>query len=737
MPGCNGKTQQHKKERQHPHQDQQMVSGEQEQPKTNTNEMVEHVSNNENADFTKTICSSPPECPASATHIMSVSSPAPSSSGVSSASKDSSSSGTCPHACSVTGSHKNGGKRVCGHCSSELSDCGYGTQAENQESVSTSSNEDELPQNGTSRGMKPVHQKPHGTNKLHNRPQKLLMSHQEKQDWRRKKIVKRSRTNILNIKALMHHTPTDEDISHLLKEFTVDFLLKGYGPLVQELHAQMLSELGTPVDTSHFFWLVTYFLKFAAQLDLELDCISPVLSYKVVSYLTFEGVNLCEQLQIALLQQETDLKPSLRRLHLVVTAIREFIQALDTYKKSSHLSPEDKELLLHLQHQMSGTSDLRNLFVLLLRHYNPGFQSKQYLQDLICTNHILLLSMEQDCSGAFDIMEHIKQFATAEMMQQYGRLLESFRDNGQFINDCVFTMMHHISGDLNLVSALFQPGILKTFSLIWEEDFQVCDDWSDLIEYVIHKFVNTPRRGHPMLPLVTGAVSPDEIIIPQIVTPPTCTLESNTCRWTKEECDTLYWYHEQGAQTSDPVGTILRLYAENGSTCKTRVGVEQSTVLTYPPFVLLLHKLGIHLPADVGKVFPRIPHFWTAEALFATAQKLGNVQPESLKFDVKELQQLKEASQETMTPADVVNFGVLDINDPDGTIYAGDNPNTQLSPRHSLGVPHNPATLSTIRFAPMASSPVQGLHSNMSKMSISDEDSSAQASAGEETPAGP
>lgn len=41
----------------------------------------------------------------------------------------------------------------------------------------------------------------------------------------------------------MHHAPSDDDISHILKEFTVDFLLKGYGYLVQELHAQLLSDL--------------------------------------------------------------------------------------------------------------------------------------------------------------------------------------------------------------------------------------------------------------------------------------------------------------------------------------------------------------------------------------------------------------------------------------------------------------------------------------------------------------
>ncbi|CAG2064115.1 unnamed protein product, partial [Timema podura] len=79
-------------------------------------------------------------------------------------------------------------------------------------------------------------------------------------------------------------------------------------------------------------------------------------------------------------------------------------------------------------------------------------------------------------------------------MHQYGLLLENIQDNGEFINDCVFTMMHHIGGDVRQVSTLFQPSILKCFTRIWESDFELCDDWSDLIEYVIHKFVNTPRK---------------------------------------------------------------------------------------------------------------------------------------------------------------------------------------------------------------------------------------------------
>jgi len=60
---------------------------------------------------------------------------------------------------------------------------------------------------------------------------------------------------------------------------------------------------------------------------------------------------------------------------------------------------------------MCGMGDLRCLFVLLLRQYNPSMQSKQYLQDLITTNHILLLFMESCGSedSSFNVTAHIKQ----------------------------------------------------------------------------------------------------------------------------------------------------------------------------------------------------------------------------------------------------------------------------------------------------------------------------------------
>ena len=52
---------------------------------------------------------------------------------------------------------------------------------------------------------------------------------------------------------------------------------------------------------------------------------------------------------------------------------------------------------------------------------------------------------------------------------------------------------------------------------------------------------------------------------------------------------------------------------------------EQSSILSYEPFILLLHQLGFHLPADHGKLFVRVPEFWTVDVLFNVAKKLGPI----------------------------------------------------------------------------------------------------------------
>lgn len=76
-----------------------------------------------------------------------------------------------------------------------------------------------------------------------------------------------------------------------------------------------------------------------------------------------------------------------------------------------------------------------------------------------------------------------------------------------------------------------------------------------------------------------------------------------------------------------------------------------------PPYLLLLHKLGFHLPGDVGKLFPRIPHFWTSDVLLAVAIKLGPIpSKENLNFDLSKLMELMESNKHEGETAAVVTM---------------------------------------------------------------------------------
>ena len=66
-------------------------------------------------------------------------------------------------------------------------------------------------------------------------------------------------------------------------------------------------------------------------------------------------------------------------------------------------------------------------------------------------------------------MDNFHRFASSEIMRQYGILLETFTTNSSYLNEALFTMMHHVSGDLNQPEALYVPQILKAFSDIWEQ----------------------------------------------------------------------------------------------------------------------------------------------------------------------------------------------------------------------------------------------------------------------------
>jgi len=672
-----------------------------------------------------------------------------------------------------------------------------GLEAENQEMVSSSSNEeDQMVSSGGKRAAPPRTNpvKPRAKNDSDTK-----LTEAEKKDRHRLKLLKRSKENRMRVKAMVNHIPSDTDISELLTEFTVDFLHNGYASLVSELLDKLsLKSSDISMDKSHFLWLLTYFMKFASQLEIGLDQIGSVISFRTLSYLTYEGVELLETVELAHREQRSDVHPHLRKMHLVVVALREFLQTVGSYTEFPALSPEDVDHIKLLKLHTFLAKDVRQLIVLLLRRFKPGIQSLQYLSDLVVTNHILLLDLEKTSAShqhqadepLFEMPEHVMQFANVEMMRQYGRLLEGFEQNTPFVNDCIFTVMHHVAGDLDSPQTLYIPSILKSFSKIWEQGLHICDDWVDLIEYIIQKFIQTMGNSpHSCAANMVECLDYTDIV-------------KDEFGLTEAQASQLFWHFSQVENSKDPVGAIIDIFKQDdnislsrlsviqallsngiithaqymnfiymknviGSQCKTEhegsviaeVGSEhcnsdghitdnedgtekedcraseiqvlkdclvkqgRGSLITWlqdvllvacrvkmfpellvpegsntphepipfyfnkarqsiplvpwnriqyqglqsEAFILMLHKLGFHLPADVGKVFPRIPHFWSADHIYSVAMRIGPVAAERLKFNLDDLEKMsvKEGSASPEMVASDKDHEISDNNDID------------------------------------------------------------------------
>ena len=258
-----------------------------------------------------------------------------------------------------------------------------------------------------------------------------------------------------------------------------------------ELHQQLLKQGDAhPLDKSHFLWLISYFLPIACQLnDVNMKHLKDVLTIDLLCYLTWEAVHQTEELEMYALQPSAavDLIPNVRRLHLCVKAIREYLKTLEGLSRRPNLNNCGngftqigcENSIIQLGGYVPAIRDLRQLFLLQLRQFNPIVQCRSYLVDVISANHILLLTLERVSSSShqqqpnFDFNQHLTQFCSKTILDRYGTALEDFKNNGPYVNDCILTLLYHVAGDLGGLDLLCEPAILCPFSEIWKQEFDV------------------------------------------------------------------------------------------------------------------------------------------------------------------------------------------------------------------------------------------------------------------------
>ncbi|XP_060576649.1 protein timeless-like isoform X2 [Ruditapes philippinarum] len=369
-------------------------------------------------------------------------------------------------------------------------------------------------------------------------------------------------------------TDSDSSLDELgsqLTEFTFSFIQNGFSSLVSVLKQSLMNQheggFTQALDDSYFLWSVAFFLKFARRKEIEFKKIKNVFTEDVFGFLVYEAVSNGEDV-LNSFRNNKNYALSMRRLHLSVSALRELIKTL-TFHRERGLEADDLQYLEELQKTLANMKDLRQLFLWLVRIYEPGCHSILFLRDVIVTNHYFLLLLEEWIGRGFcldkriDMLAHVKQFAEANVMQKYGYLLQNFVRNDHHVNNCIFTMMHHVAGDCLKPEALLQADILKTFLQIWDTELPITQEMNDLMEYVIHKFLATAEENPLSCAMQLFTESSSELEDMNIDGSESED-SSDEDEWTEEEVDKVFMWYAELEGCSDVVDKITIMFSEVG-----------------------------------------------------------------------------------------------------------------------------------------------------------------------------
>ncbi|XP_037076375.1 protein timeless-like [Pollicipes pollicipes] len=89
----------------------------------------------------------------------------------------------------------------------------------------------------------------------------------------------------------------------------------------------------------------------------------------------------------------------------------------------------------------------------------------------------------------------MSRFAEPGVIKHYTDLLRFHATNPPVLNDAIFTILHHVAGDVGRIELLIQPSVLRIFSDILTSQLPLLQDWLELIEHTIQRFIE--KQGGP------------------------------------------------------------------------------------------------------------------------------------------------------------------------------------------------------------------------------------------------
>ncbi|XP_033759850.1 protein timeless-like [Pecten maximus] len=375
--------------------------------------------------------------------------------------------------------------------------------------------------------------------------------------------------NLLNITAAMSLWTSKgvPEFRNQLTLFTTRILEGGFMAVIANILEKLKSK-DIVLDEAYLFWELALFMKFAKTRNLPVKAVKQVLTEDMLGYLTYQCFIRAEDIFVYRNSQ----KKEPQKLHLALSALKEILEFLFKVQgdDSENQDEEEKQHISLLNKKLAAIADLPQLMVYMIRHCSVELFGMVFLEDLVFTNHILMLHLENWmknglCNRSFSMLSHVKHYATFGVMEKYGMILEHFLNNSPELNNCILTMMHHVAGDCGCPNVLLQKSIIDTFLEINDRELYVSDEVDDLIEFIISKFI-TMAEDDPYqcaVNMFTRTAGGDSVTHDPDVTS-SKENETTEMEWTSEDSDILIMVYMETEDKTKIVDDIFHHFQEIG-----------------------------------------------------------------------------------------------------------------------------------------------------------------------------
>ncbi|XP_072034721.1 protein timeless-like isoform X2 [Amphiura filiformis] len=276
-----------------------------------------------------------------------------------------------------------------------------------------------------------------------------------------------------------------------LSQFALKFARKGLDRCILLCQVDLLKGL----EDMCFLWVQNFFLPFADHPSVTYADIRHTVSSAVLSNLTYLACQSWQQFKMSMGKdrKKGQSNSKFKKLYLIMAVLRQLLSQLRRYSEKT-LSEEEQKWFLAATETLCCTTNLRQLYPMLIRLFEPRNETVQYLRELIHGNSELLQLFNNTHNkhienGKEVMLQHFTDFVDNEVISTYNHLLSSFSQNTIAENEAVFTFFYHIVIDLDAAEQLFKLPIFNNFANIWEaESPPVSQESLDLMDYIMFKY---------------------------------------------------------------------------------------------------------------------------------------------------------------------------------------------------------------------------------------------------------